>query len=170
MTCQLRDELYALWYDLFKMSAEMLLTFLWYLAPVVGDVTLGCHHHFWCSPLSRAVACWETLHRPRRGTRMSFRTCVLPGGWDSASYQTVSPAISLHRKIAVVPIYMLSPETKIILPKDEVKTAKALVLSNYESLQISAVGHVTTIQETDNERCLQHGNRNTKCVCVDKTT
>lgn len=40
--------------DLFEMAKEILLMFLWRLAPVVADVTLGVLPHFWFSNVLRS--------------------------------------------------------------------------------------------------------------------
>lgn len=68
--CFCYETFLATTYDLFEMAREILFMFLWHLAPVVADVTLGDR----IPPISgsgvfsEAAACWETLHRPESRT------------------------------------------------------------------------------------------------------
>lgn len=56
-------------YDLSEMAREILFMFLWHLAPVVADVTLGVRPPIYGSSVfSEAAACWETLHHPESET------------------------------------------------------------------------------------------------------
>lgn len=85
-----------------------------------------CWCHPWRSPPCLVLPCSQRLRHAgkpytvRRGGRgMSLCTCVMLGGTDRAPYQTGLPAVSPYHRTAV------APKTKIILPWDEAKTAKA---------------------------------------------
>lgn len=90
-------------YDLHEMAREILLMFLWHLAPVVADVTLGVRHRVCFSNVLRScgmlgnltpsgerdvgwvcahVSCWgaQTVHYIR------LRHCHVPLPQDSSSY------------------------------------------------------------------------------------
>ncbi|KAK5864490.1 hypothetical protein PBY51_015727 [Eleginops maclovinus] len=71
------------------------------------------------SPLfSEAAACWETLHRPQRETWDESVHMFHAGGHRQCAISDSFPAMSpYHRTTA-------ARKTKIILPRDEAKTAK----------------------------------------------
>lgn len=73
-------------YDLFEMAREILFMFLWHLAPVVADVTLGVRAPpspvLKCSQKQRHAGKPDTVRRA--GHEMSLCTCVVLGGRDSA--------------------------------------------------------------------------------------
>lgn len=73
-------------YDLFEMGREILFMFLWHLAPVVADVTLGVRAPpspvLKCSQKQRHAGKPDTVRRA--GHEMSLCTCVVLGGRDSA--------------------------------------------------------------------------------------
>lgn len=83
----IENNTYALWMS------------LWYLAPVVADVTLGIPLPAMpSSPMfSEAAACWETLHRPKSRTSwMSPSICVMLREGGSGCFIVMPPHTHHH--------------------------------------------------------------------------
>ncbi len=68
---------------------------------------------------SETAACWETLHRQGRGTWDESVHMCHAGGHRQCAISDSFPAMSPYHRTAT------APKTKIILPRDEAKTAKA---------------------------------------------
>lgn len=95
--------------------------FLWYLAPVVADVTLGFHHHFWCSPVLRGCGMLGNLTPSKDGDTGCVCAHVSCWGAQTVRHIRQLPCHVPHHRIAA------APKTKITPPGDKAKTAKANV-------------------------------------------
>lgn len=136
MICQLRDELHALRYDLFQMSTKILFMFLWYLTAVVRDpVTLGCHHHFCARLLSQGCGILGNQTPSDEGDRdesryMCFTSLCHAGGHRQCVISDCPPCHFSPLQDISGSFLLPFLKTKIILLKEEAKTAWACVVKH----------------------------------------
>lgn len=106
------------WYDLFEMARELLVMFLWHLAPVVADVTLG----FFPPPMSgfpvfSEAACSETLHHPESGTwDESVHMCHAVGHRRCTTSECFIVMSPYHR--TALAIREIVPNTQVFFQKN----------------------------------------------------